>query len=232
MCLSIVYNEDCVKAMWEYPDKYFDIAIVDPPYGINAPNMKMGGTKQYEGTARRLKNRLQEGSGKLKDRPFKRSAIEWDYEKPGDEYFKELFRVSKEQIIWGGNYFDLPPTRCIICWDKLQPWENFSQWEMAWTSFDKPAKMYKISTTGGDNKEKKIHPTQKPVALYDKIYRDFVKAGMRIIDTYLGSGSNRISAFKAGVDFIGYEISEVYFTDQEKRFAIFAGQKKIEFVFE
>jgi site-specific DNA-methyltransferase (adenine-specific) len=224
MIESIVYNEDCMIGIAKYEDKYFDIAIVDPPYGINAPNMKMGGTKKHLGTATKLRNRLQDGAGKLKDRPFKRIVIDWDNAPPPPEYFKELFRISKQQIIWGGNYFPLPPTRCIICWDKMQPWDNFSQWEMAWTSFDKPAKMYKISTTGGANKEEKICTTQKPVELYDNIYRDFVTKGMKILDTHLGSGSNRITAHKAKVDFIGYEKCKTTYLLQDKRFKLFTGQ--------
>lgn len=228
---SIVYNEDCMIGMAKYEDKYFDIAIVDPPYGINAPNMRMGSTKTHLGTATKLKNRLQAGAGILKNRPFKRQIIEWDYERPSKEYFNELFRVSKQQIIWGGNYFPLPPTRCIICWDKMQPWDNFSQWEMAWTSFDRPAKMYRISTTGGANKEEKIHPTQKPVALYDNIYRDFVTKGMKVLDTHLGSGSNRITAYKAEVDFTGYEISKEYIQLQEKRFKQFCNNGKLALVY-
>lgn len=231
---SIVYLEDCLPAMKLYPDNYFDLAVTDPPYGINATNMQMGTHKTrcgdgYPGisTASKIKGRLNCGSGKLKNRLLNKSVIDWDYEIPSDEYFKELFRISINQIIWGGNYFPLPPTRCIICWDKVQPWENFSQWEMAWTSFDKPSKMYRISNTGGANTEKKIHPTQKPVRLYDNIYRDFATPGMKIIDTHLGSGSNRISASKAGLDFTGYEINEMYYIDQEHRFKDFKNQLRI-----
>lgn len=155
-----IFNIDNMVAMAKMPDNVYDLAIVDPLYGINAPNMQMGshpnrskndgyGSGPGISTAVKLKGRLNQGGGKLKNRMLNTSEIGWDNEKPSPEYFKELFRVSKNQIIWGGNYFDLPPTRCIICWDKMQPWENFSQWEMAWTSFDKPAKMYRISNTGG-----------------------------------------------------------------------------------
>jgi site-specific DNA-methyltransferase (adenine-specific) len=236
MPFNIVYNEDCNIGMKQYPDKYFDLAIVDPPYGINAANMQMGsapnrkGNGQYPGesTAVKLKKgRLNGGSGKLKNRALNIMDCNWDYEKPSADYFKELFRISKNQIIWGGNYFDLPPTRCIICWDKMQPWDNFSQWEMAWTSFDKPAKMYRISNTGGANAETKIHPTQKPVALYDNIYRDFTTEGMKVIDTHIGSGSNRIAAEKAKINFIGYEIGLFYFNGQELRYKIHCMQKRL-----
>lgn len=154
------FFEDCLIGMKTYPDNYFDLAIVDPPYGINAANMSMGsnpnrkGLNQYPGTstAIRLKGRLNSGEGKLKNRLLNKSNIDWDSEIPSQEYFDELFRVSKNQIIWGGNYFDLPPTRCFIIWNKNQPWENFSQAEYAWTSFDKPAKLFTYSNRGGQMK--------------------------------------------------------------------------------
>lgn len=158
---SNVFNMDCMEAMKDLPDGFFDLAIVDPPYGINAPNMNMGsnpnrsrndghGSGPALSTADRLKKgRLNQGSGKLKNRALNTMNCDWDFEKPTKEYFDQLFRVSKNQIIWGGNYFDLPPTRGVGCWDKLQPWENFSQWEMAWTSFDCPAWKVAISNTGG-----------------------------------------------------------------------------------
>lgn len=152
-----ITNEDNMAMMARYPDKYFDLAIVDPPYGINAPNMTMGSNPnrnepgQYGGvsTAVKLKGRLNSGGGKLKNRMLNKSNINWDNSKPTEEYFKELKRVSKNQIIWGGNYFVLPPSRCMLCWNKLQPWENFSQFELAWTSFDKPAGLVSLSNTGG-----------------------------------------------------------------------------------
>lgn len=123
---------------------------------------------------------------------------------PIPEYFEELFRISKNQIIWGGNYFDLKPTRCIICWDKVQPWENFSQWEMAWTSFDKPAALFKLSNNGVNNSEIKIHPTQKPIMLYSWLINKYAKQNDKIFDSHIGSGSSRID--------------EEYFNNQEMRF--------------
>ena len=165
---------DCLDYMRSIPDKYFDLAVVDPPYGINAPAMDMGSSKGNTSTATKLrKGRLNGGAGKLKNRVLNTMSCDWDYNPPGEDYFRELFRVSKNQIIWGGNYFPLPPTRGIICWDKMQPWENFSQIDLAWTSFDCPAKLVRISTTGGNNREEKIHPTQKPVALYQWIFKKF-----------------------------------------------------------
>ena len=152
------------------------------------------------------------------------SSIDWDNQVPPKEYFDLLFAKSKNQIIWGGNYFGLPPTRCIICWDKLQPWENFSQWEMAWTSFDKPAKIFKLSNTGGSNKEAKIHPTQKPVKLYEFLLKNFAIENDKILDTHLGSGSSRIACHKLGLDFIGFETNTTYFLEQEKRFNLYKSQ--------
>lgn len=216
---SLVYNIDCMEYMKSIPDKFFDLAIVDPPYGINAPNMKMGETTGYESTATKLKKgRLNQGAGKLKNRALQMMPIEWDNAIPPQEYFDELFRVSKNQIIWGGNYFHLPPTRGMVCWDKMQPWDNFSQIELAWTSFDCPAKIVKISTTGGANAEKKIHPTQKPISLYAYLLRNFAKPGDKILDTHLGSGSSRIVAYKMGFDFYATEIYKGYFDTQEDRF--------------
>lgn len=236
MPISETYNCDWKYYSKDLPDKFFDIIIADPNYGINAPKMQMGQNKtrkgkgQYpsvESTAVRLKGRLNTGSGKLKNRILNKSEIDWDNKPPDPEDFTELFRISKHQIIWGGNYFQLPPTRCIIAWDKCQPWDNFSQVEIAWTSFDFPAKLYRISNTGGANAVKKIHPTEKPIALYDLVYRDFVKEGWKVFDPYLGSGSSRISADKFGVDFIACEIGINYFDDQEKRFRIHKMQKKL-----
>lgn len=234
---SITYNEDCLIGMKQFPDNYFELAVVDPPYGINAPNWKMGqslnrndGSVHKQSTAVKVKGRLNSGGGKLKNRILNTSDVDWDNEIPGPEYFEELFRVSKNQIIWGGNYFPLPPTRCIICWDKMQPWDNFSQWEMAWTSFDKPAKMYRIAVTGGNNTETKIHPTQKPIRLYDKIFKDFAAPGIKVLDTHLGSGSSRISAAKANLHFTAFEKSKLHFYDQENRYNDFILKPRIEFI--
>lgn len=237
--VSEVFNEDCMIGMARYPNKYFDLAVVDPPYGINAAKMQMGshptrsrtdgyGSGPGVSTAARLKGRLNTGSGKLKNRVLNKSSIDWDNEIPTDAYFTELFRVSKHQIIWGGNYFPLSPSRGIIVWDKCQPWDNFSQVEIAWTSLDMPAKIFRHSNTGGTNAEKKIHPTQKPIQLYDWIYLKFLQSGGKVIDTHLGSGSNRIAANKAGnIDFTAFEINSDYFRDQEKRWKGFIAQTRL-----
>jgi site-specific DNA-methyltransferase (adenine-specific) len=217
-----LHNQDCMEAMAKMPDKAFDLAIVDPPYGINAPNMQMGnapnrkGKGQYPGESAAVKlkkGRLNQGAEKLKDRALQIMPVEWDYEKPPIEYFIELRRVSVNQIIFGGNYFTLGPTRCVICWDKMQPWENFSQWEMAWTSFDKPAALFKYSNTGGDISkfEPKIHPTQKPAALYRWLLSNYAKPGDKILDTHLGSGSIAIACHDLGYGLEGYEIDKEYY---------------------
>lgn len=224
--VSVAYNMDCMEYMKSVPDKFFDLAVVDPPYGINAPNMSMGtnmnrkhGGYNGESIAQKLKKRrLNQGAGKLKDRALNSMSCDWDCYPPKKEYFDELFRVSKNQVIWGGNYFDLPPTRGILCWDKIQPWENFSQFELAWTSFEVPAAIIHLSNTGGANKEQKIHPTQKPLALYNWVFKKFAKPGYKVIDTHLGSGSSRISAYHLGLDFYSTEIDKEYFDMQEERF--------------
>lgn len=128
MPVSEVYNMDCMDYMREIPDGFFHLAVVDPPYGLSPKSTR--------------------GSGKLKNRTLNRGDMRWDVRPPA-EYFDELFRVSRNQVIWGGNYFYLPPTRCFVCWDKKQAWENFSQCEMAWTSFDRPAKLVSVSNRGG-----------------------------------------------------------------------------------
>lgn len=219
MPISEVFCMDCLDYMRSIPDKFFALAVVDPPYGINAPVMSMGSARGNFSTADKLrKGRLNGGAGKLKNRALNTMSCDWDFSPPPPEYFDELRRVSKNQIIWGGNYFPLPPTRGIICWDKLQPWENFSQVELAWTSFDIPAKIVRISTTGGNNREEKIHPTQKPVSLYSWLFKKFAGRGGKILDTHLGSQSSRIAAYYAGLDFYGCEIDPGYFKSGCARF--------------
>lgn len=230
MPISEVFNEDNMIGMARYPDQFFDLAIVDPPYGINATNMQMRsfptrsrndgfGSVPAESTVQRLKKgRLNSGGGAMKNSLLCIGQCDWDFERPSPEYFIELFRVSKHQIIWGGNYFPLPPTRCIVCWDKRQPWDNFSQWEMAWTSFDKPAPLFSMSNTGGKNHIRKIHPTQKPVELYRWLLAKFGNGEGRILDTHMGSQSSRIAAFNMGFDYYGWEIDKDYFEAGNKRF--------------
>ena len=212
-----LYNADCMDGMREFPDKFFDLAIVDPPYGINADlfNMGSGASKDAGkfGTAVRLRGRLNQGGGKLKNRLLNRSEISWDNEIPPEEYFEELKRVSKNQVIWGGNYFPLPPTRCVLVWDKKQPWENFSQVELAWTSFDKPAGLFSFSNTGAG----KIHPTQKPIELYSWVIRRCAKEGDKILDTHAGSASSLIACHRAGYEAWGFEINKDYYDMAKER---------------
>lgn len=195
---SEVFNIDCMKYMRSVPDNHFALAIVDPPYGLSKKSTQ--------------------GAGKLKNRTLNRSTIQqWDV-RPGKEYFDELFRISENQIIWGGNYFELPPTRCFVCWDKQQVWENFSQCELAWTSFDKPAKHITISNRGAHIDHVHWHPTAKPVELYAYLLRTFAVGGGKIFDSHLGSGSSRIASYKMGFDFVGCEIDPTYFQLGEERF--------------
>jgi site-specific DNA-methyltransferase (adenine-specific) len=200
--LSEVYLEDCVTALKRYADNHFDLAIVDPPYGIGD---KFKGGKTGKMNFNEIVNK------------------DWD-KLPSDEYFAELQRVSKNQIIWGGNYFNLPPTRCFIVWDKIIS-EDFSlaMAELAWTSFDKLAKIYKLQVP----KNGKIHPTQKPVKLYDWLLHNYAKPNDLILDTHLGSGSSRIAAYKGGFNFVGFEIDQEYYEKQEKRFNDFKSQLRL-----
>ena len=194
---SDVLNIDCMEYMRTLPDKYFQLAIADPPYGIRDAGGQTG------------------GSGKLKGRVFNNGYIDrWD-KAPSAEFFKELRRVCDNAIIWGGNYFDLPPTRCFVCWDKVQPWENFSQVEYAWTSFESPSQLFRYDNRTGD----KIHPTQKPVALYAYLLSKYAKQGDRIFDPMMGSQSSRIAAYKLGFDYVGCEIDTDFYDKGCERFA-------------
>lgn len=224
---------DCMDYLPEFPDGYFDLAIVDPPYGINSTSMAMGTNKTrrkggYPSVSTTEKVETARGRwhgcGKLAGRAIAQTDVEWDRHPPGPEYFKELFRVSKQQIIWGGNYFGLPPTRGIIAWDKMQPWENFSQFELAWTSFDRPALIFRYSNTGGANRETKIHPTQKPVALYQWLLQKYAKPGYVILDTHVGSASSLIAYHEAGYKYIGFEIDPYYYGASKKRLDAYMAQ--------
>ncbi len=199
---------DCMMYMADQPDNAFDLAIVDPPYGISAAGMNMGAGYC---NGRTVKRNFSQGSGKLKNRILNKSNTDWDEKPPTAEYFTELRRVSKNQIIWGGNYFDLPPTRCVVCWDKEQPWENFSQWEMAWTSFNKPAALFKRQN--GIREPSKIHPTQKPIKLYEFLLRRYAEVGQRILDTHAGSMSSVIACYYFGCNITACEIDEKYYLD-------------------
>ena len=149
----------------------------------------------------------------------------WDYA-PGDDYFNELFRVSKAHIIWGGNYFQLPPNRCFLVWLKTNIPENFSMAmaEYAWCSFNDNAKVIKMSSAGIAGR---FHPTQKPEELYRWIYAHYTKPGFKILDTHLGSGSSRRAAYDFDLDFVGTEIDKEYFEKQEAAWTEYTAQKRI-----
>lgn len=210
MSESITYNMDCMEIMATLPDKAFELAIVDPPYGIDIANMNMGA-----GTSPRC--------SKIRNRIWEPAS--WDKTPPSKEYFHELFRVSQNQIIWGGNYFDLPPTRCFIVWDKGEGMQDrsFSECEYAWSSFDGSARIKRFNPV----QPFRIHPTQKPVTLYEFLLTHYAKPGDKILDTHLGSGSSRIAAYNLGFDFVGCEIDKDYFDAQEKRFAAHAAQTSL-----
>ena len=201
-----LFHADCMEIMKQYPDKYFDLAIVDPPYGIGASEMQMGNNS---------KKKWNKGKN-------------WDNETPTNEYWNELFRVSKNQIVWGGNYFDLPLTKSWIIWDKNNGESGFADGEMAWTSFDSPVRLAKIHWCGSAAKhetgQNKIHPTQKPIKLYEWLLMKYAKPNDLILDTHVGSGSSRIAAHKAGLTFIGCEIDQKYYEAQEARFKNFTAQ--------
>jgi len=196
-------NEDCMLMMARYPDDYFDLAIVDPPYGID---INSSGRLGHYG-----------GKGK-----------KWDNEIPNELYFNELKRVSKEQVIWGGNYFELPPTRCFLIWDKKQPeGVSFASCELAWTSFNQSAKTFYQRPQNADNV--RIHPTQKPVKLYEWILMNYAKEGDKILDTHRGSASLDIACHNLGFDLVTCELDTDYFNDGNKRLKQHQNQQVMKF---
>ena len=201
---STVYLMDCIEGMKQYPDKYFDLACVDPPYGLE--RFKKGGSHV---------NKHGSENGK------------WNNEKPTKEYFHELFRVSKNQIIWGANNFELPTSEYFIIWQKSNAEDfSFAMCEMAWTNCKVPAKVYKKLHISVNDKNK-IHPTQKPIELYDWILNRYASEGDKILDTHLGSQSSRIAANKAGLDFVGFEVDREYYDQGNKRFKGFVSQMRL-----
>lgn len=206
---SAVYNMDCIEHMKQLPDNYYDLCVADPPYshGNSEVILKKGG-RFHKGRFKRYR----EVDGSPID------IDEWD-KAPSDEFFEQLFRVSKNQIIWGANYFDgMPATRCFLVWKKQIP-ENFSMamCEYAWTSFQGNAKIIDFSQLSklGD---KRFHPTQKPIELYGWILKNFAKEGDTIFDPMMGSQSSRIAAYKMGFDYVGCEIEPLYFNKGNERF--------------
>jgi site-specific DNA-methyltransferase (adenine-specific) len=199
---------DNMELMAQFPDKHFDLAIVDPPYGIGAGEMTMGrGSRNDTG---------------------KHTAKPWDKTPPPPAYFAELKRVSQSQIIWGGNYFPLPPSKCWLIWDKLDPNSDFAAAEMAWTSFDRVVKKFEMSRKaasllGG------IHPTQKPVALYRWLLANYAKPGQKILDTHLGSGSIAIACHYARLHLTACELDEDYFAASIARIKRETAQESFDF---
>lgn len=214
---SVVYNEDCIEVMKRYPDKHFDLAIVDPPY-FSGPNKR-----QYYG--QRESNR----GVRRNDYP-----ITNDWNIPGEDYFKELMRVSKHQIVWGCNYFQWSFGSGRIIWDKVNGKSSFSDCEIAYCSMHKSVRLFRYMWNGmmqgksveeghimqGNKKlnEKRIHPTQKPVNLYKWTLQKYAKPGYKILDTHVGSGSLRIACFDLGFDFTGSELNKTHFENEELRF--------------
>lgn len=206
------YNMDCMEGMKEFPDKYFDLAIVDPVYG----DVTKGGYM--------TNNRGQRiGTGKANQKGY-HSGL-WSQEKTDNLYFQELFRVSKNQVIWGGNYFTnmLPVSQGWIVWDKQHPEGiGFADCELAWTSFNKASRIFRFMWNGmlqGDmrNKEVRIHPTQKPVALYTLILNKYANKDDIILDTHVGSASSLVAYHRTNHKFVGFEIDEYYYDLAKKR---------------
>ena len=187
---------DCMEGMKQFPDKYFELAIVDPPYGIGMD----GGNVGYKG----FNNLAKKG---------------WDKETPSDEYFNELRRVSQNQIIWGGNYFNLPPSRCFLVWDKGAGFKgrSYAEAELAWTSFDANVRIFQYDPLCNGDYHGKIHPTQKPLRLYTWLLNQYAKQGDKILDTHVGSASSLLACYDMGFDYIGFEIDEDYYKAAQKR---------------
>ena len=196
-----------MEYMKDFPDDYFDLAIVDPVYG----DVTQGGYMKNLDSTTKLA------------RPIQYHLSLWQQQKTGDDYFKELLRVSKNQIIWGGNYFTskLYDTQCWIVWDK-QRTGGFADFEIAWTSFNQASRMFRFMWNGMlqqdmKNKEQRIHPTQKPVALYKWLIDKFANPGDTILDTHVGSASSLIACHQTGHKYIGFEIDTEYYRQAKER---------------
>jgi len=197
------YNEDCMVGMARYPDKHFDLAIVDPPYGIGADKARTGGNGWVF-----------------------RESKEWDNSIPNKEYFEELQRVSKSQIIWGGNYFTehLKPSMGWIFWDKGQRDFSLADGELAWTSFNKALRVFDFSRAKLNQTRAGFHPTEKPVELYKWLLKNHAKKGDKILDTHVGSASSLIACYDLGFDAVGFELDEDYYRESKQRLEQFMKQ--------
>ena len=194
-----VYNCDCMDLLKQTPDNYYELSIVDPPYGINVTKMTLG-------------------NGKKK---INRGNSDWDSKTPDLKYFKELRRVSKNQVIWGANYMteNLPPSMGWIYWDKGTGLNDFSDGELAYTSFNRALRSYKVGWVGANAKDKdgRFHPTQKPVKLYEWLLMNYAKKGDKIVDTHRGSASLDIACHNLGFNLWTCELDTDYFNDGNKR---------------
>jgi site-specific DNA-methyltransferase (adenine-specific) len=218
-----------MEGMKQFPDKYFDLAIVDPPYGdggavetARQEQVRWSVRQVSQGQASTAKCTRTGGTWASK---FGKKIIAWDTA-PKQEYFKELFRISRNQIIWGGNYFKLPPTRCFLIWRKTNVPEKFSMamCEYAWTSFNDNAKMFSFSAVG---QEGRFHPTQKPPELYRWILESYSKPTDIILDTHVGSASSLIACRETGHKYVGFEIDPDYYAMAKKRLDVAEAQGNI-----
>jgi len=212
LTLNKVYLMDCMAGMADIPDKYFELAIVDPPYGIG-----QGGGNNH------TRSCLAESK---KYHTFNDTAV------PNKTYFQEIDRVSVNRIIWGGNHFDLPPTSCVVVWDKDNGKNDFADCELAWTSFETAVRLFKYKWHGMlqenmKNKEHRIHPTQKPIDLYKWLLKNYAKEGDKILDTHVGSGSSIIACIDMGFEYMGFEIDADYHKAMTDRIYHFTRQTKL-----
>ena len=227
------YNMDCMEGMKEFPDKYFDLAIVDPPYGINVGSEPGGGNKQWIPfggkrnplfkSAEQLRSEANHRGGGLCKPPKIYKAFD-DSHTPDAGYFVELTRVAKKMIIWGGNYFldNLGATECFIVWDKRRRGLNFADCELAWTNIKQPCRIFEFKWNGMlqenmKDKEFRIHPTQKPVALYKWLLDKYSQPTDIILDTHVGSASSLIACRETGHKYVGFEIDPDYYAMAKKR---------------
>lgn len=200
-CLNRLYNEDCMEAMKLIPDKFFQLAITDPPYGIGIDGQKLNINKNPKHSRK------------------EHAKKNWDKQIPGAEYFRELERISVNQIIWGGNYFVehlQQGHKGWIVWDKGQRGLTMSDCELAYTSFDKPTRVVTINRAELQ-RDGTFHPTQKPVKLYEWVLQNYAQPGDRIIDTHAGSGSSLVACHRMRFDFLGFEIEKDYFLKADER---------------
>lgn len=216
--VSELYNMSCIDGMKQYPDNYFDLAICDPPYGIGLVKTENGSW----------------GIRKQEQKETASKTFDWDFSKPTIEYIVELFRVSKNQILFGANhYIEVVPynTPCWLVWDKDNGRSYFADCELAWTSFETATRKIKLKWFGANSHRegKRIHPTQKPIALYRFILENYAEKGQRILDTHLGSGSSRIAAYQLGFDFVSFEIDTKMCELSEKRFIEVTSQQRLSF---